>query len=139
METESTTIEPSELEEKLQRDLLGEQISHILQKERPHLLECGALWKVTGMVSNAAAPAHLHLPINIMRHTLSFYLPQILDNHESTVREALEEGSLGMLLQLADISQVLISTPVPQSRIEHFKVSEKTPQIVRTLTHAQTM
>ena len=85
----------------------------------------------------ASAPAHLHLffyiAINIMRHTLSFYLPQILDNHESTVREALEEGSLGMLLQLADISRVLISTPVPQSRIEHFKVSEKTPQIVRTL------
>ena len=137
METESTTIEPSELEEKLHRDLLGEQISHILQKERPHLLECSALWKVTGMVSNAAAPAHLHY--NIMRHTLSFYLPQILDNHESTVREALKEGSLRMLLQLADISQVLISTSVPQSRIEHFKVSEKTPQIVRTLTHAQTM
>ena len=67
--------------------------------------------------------------LDIMRHTLSFYLPQILDNHELTVRKALEEGSLGMLLQLADISQVLISTPVLQSRIEHFKVSEKTPHL----------
>ena len=54
------------------------------------------------------------------------------------MHEVLEEGSLEKLLQLADISQVLISKSVPQSRIEHFKVSEKMPQIVRTLPHTRT-
>ena len=144
--TISKDTEQSELEEKLLSDLLGQRISKILQKERPRLLQCGALSKVTGMVSNMVAPrtparafTSSGCPsVNIICHTLSFYLPQILQNHESTVHKVLEEGSLEKLLQLADISQVLISKSVPQSRIEHFKVSEKMPQIVRTLTHAQT-
>ena len=41
------------------------------------------------------------------------------------MRGVLDKGSLESLLQLADVSQVSNSESESQSRIEHFKVSER--------------